>query len=421
MIAKFSVGNYLSFKEPCSMSLEATALKEHKENIFVSISKAGFRIVKSAAIHGANSSGKSNFIKAFNFMKYWILNSFNESNRITEIPVQPFLLRIDTEKQPSFFEVVFYVADIKYRYGFELNKKSIHSEWLMYSEPKKREQHYFIRTGQDITFNNSWKRTLTKQIDPLIPYVKQRVLFISILSQFNIEIGTTIIDWFNKNIYGFDFGSEEFINKAASDLSDQEYFIIIHQLIKEANLGFSTVKQTIDDRNDFKSFALSDATTEFQVQTKHNIYDNSGKIFKEVYFDLRKQESSGSQKFFALAGALIKAIRERQILWIDELDSKFHPILFETIIKFFNSNKYNHKGAQLIFSSHNTHLLKEKLLRRDQIFTMNKNEFGESYLKSIHSDEASVRIDASIEKDYLSGKYGGLPKIDPDGFQLDLF
>ncbi|MGI8582789.1 MAG: AAA family ATPase [Chitinophagaceae bacterium] len=116
---------------------------------------------------------------------------------------------------------------------------------------------------------------------------------------------------------------------------------------------------------------------------------------------------------------MLSAIKNKEIIWADELDSKFHPLLFETIIKFFNSNKFNHRGAQLVFTSHNTHLLREKILRRDQIFTVDKNEYGESSITGIHT--TTVRIDASHEKDYLSGKYGGIQKLDFENSQLDLF
>ena len=120
-----------------------------------------------------------------------------------------------------------------------------------------------------------------------------------------------------------------------------------------------------------------------------------------------------------MAGALLNAIKNKEIIWADELDSKFHPLLFETIIRFFNSNKFNHRGAQLIFTSHSTQLLREKILRRDQVFTVDRNEFGESTIKGIHT--VNVRIDASHEKDYLSGKYGGVQKLDFNNAQLNLF
>ncbi len=428
MIAKFTVGNYLSFKGLCSINLEPVASKDSSENIYTSPIENSIRLLKSVSIYGSNSAGKSNFLKAFSFMKNWAINSFNDANRISEIPITPYLLKKDDDKKNSLFEVIFYTGEIKYRYGFELTKDSISQEWLFYAEPKKREQPYFLRTAQEITSNNSWKRTLNIKIDPIIPYVKPKVLFISVLSQFNIDLGNVVIEWFNRNLIGFDISNNYFINKTASLISSQpEYYIALHQLIKNAKLGFTSVQPTIIGKYkgeemfsaDFFDFAFGEEINDYQILTKHNVYDNKNKIIKSIFFDLKKQESSGSQKFFALAGALLNAVKNNQILWIDEFDSKFHPLLFEAIIKFFNSNKFNYKGSQLIFTTHNTHLLKEKILRRDQVFTIDKSEYGESTINGMHTSK--VRIDASHEKEYFAGKLGGVQKIDLNSTQLDLF
>lgn len=427
MIARISIGNFLSFKDVQSITFEASSLKGTTENIYhYPSADFSYKLLKSISIHGSNSSGKSNFFKAFAFMKYWVLNSFNEANKTIEIPTIPFLLRQGFDKKSSFFEIVFYINEIKYRYGFLLNKESVDEEWLFYSEPKKREQHYFIRKQQDIVYNNSWKRSLKIKLDPIIPYVKPRVLFISVLSQFNIDVGNMTIDWFNKNNLGFDFNNDYYINKTASLLTEKEYYLALHELINKAHLGFKTLEQTIVGKyksqslsKDFIEFIFSDDINEYKISTKHSVVNEKNKIVDNILFDLRKDESVGTQKFFALAGALLTTIKNRQILWVDELDARFHPELFETIVKFFNSNKFNHRGAQLIFTTHNTHLLKGKLLRRDQIYTFDKNEYGESLIKGAHS--ANIRIDASHEKEYFEGKMGGIQKLDFNSAQLNLF
>jgi AAA15 family ATPase/GTPase len=430
MIVQFSLGNFLSYRDIQIVSFEASNLKDSNESVFinsVNSSTESTRLLKSISIYGSNSSGKSNLLKGFNFFKYWVHNSFNEANRTLEIPIKPYLLREGYEQKNSFFEVIFFVNDVKYRYGCKMTKEAIEEEWLFYAEPKKREQYYFLRLGQEIKYNNNWKKSLTVKIEPIIPYVKPRVLFISVLSQFNIEIGNITVDWFHKNMVAFDLSDEYFINKTASLLQDTEYFIAIHHLIHQAQLGFKSIKSTELGKNienkklnkDFLSFALNDELSNYEIQTKHDVYNEKRKITGQVFFDLKSQESAGTQKFFALIGALLTAIKNKHILWIDELDSKFHPLLFQTIIKFFNSNKFNHRGSQMIFTTHSTQLLKEKILRRDQIFTMNKEETGESTIKGVHN--LSSRMDISHEKQYFDGKYGGIQKIDLDNLQLDLF
>lgn len=426
MIAQFSVGNYLSFKNTQTVSFEATSLKDTNQTLYYNPTIPSIKLLKSISIQGSNSSGKSNFLKAFQFMKFWTVNSFNESNKSVFIPIQPYLLNINASEKKSFFEVQFYIEDIKYRYGFTINKDAIDEEWLYYSEPKKREQNYFFRKMNDVVFNNLWKRSTKAKVDPIVAYVKPSVLLISVLAQFNIDLGTLVIDWFNKNTVAFDLSEDYYINKTASLLEDEEYFIAIHHLIDKAKLGFSSLKHEIVGNEipshkfdkSFMDFAFYDVKN-YKIQTQHDVFDDLNKKKGQILFDLRKQESAGTQKFFALAGFILATIKNKEILWVDELDSKFHSLLFETIIKFFNSHKFNHKGSQLIFTTHNTQLLKEKILRRDQIYTMNKTTQGESYISN--AARSNIRMDISYEKQYFDGKFGGIQKINLEDSQLNLF
>ena len=110
------------------------------------------------------------------------------------------------------------------------------------------------------------------------------------------------------------------------------------------------------------------------------------------------------------------SLTQKRILWIDEIDSRLHPILLENIISLFNSKKYNPNGAQVLFTSHNTLPLK-KLLRRDQMVFVEKDSLGVSTLQSLYSKAPKIRSDASFDKDYLLGKYGAIPRIN---IQLNL-
>jgi hypothetical protein len=147
-----------------------------------------------------------------------------------------------------------------------MKKSGIEEEWLFYAEPKKREQHYFYRTGQEISYNTAWKKSSPVKIEPIIEYVKPIVLFISVLSQFNADIGTLVVNWFHKNKVAFDLSDDYFVNKTASLLADPEYHIAIHHLIHQAQLGFKAIKSDAIGKNkskeklsqDFLDFAFSD-------------------------------------------------------------------------------------------------------------------------------------------------------------------
>ena len=138
----------------------------------------------------------------------------------------------------------------------------------------------------------------------------------------------------------------------------------------------------------------------YDVKTVHPTYDNTGKERGSIQFDLRKQESAGTRKFFGLIGLFLEAIANRRILLLDELDSQFHFALYETLVKFFNDPVVNTKGAQLLFTSHNTTILKGGKIRRDQLYSISKDEKGSSVLNRFHEKGSTLRTDASIEKEY---------------------
>jgi len=122
---------------------------------------------------------------------------------------------------------------------------------------------------------------------------------------------------------------------------------------------------------------------------------------------LLKSESSGSIKYFVTAAYLSYAIKQSQLIWIDELDSSLHPLLLQMLIKAYNRPEINANASQLIYTTHNTILMNKKL-RRDQIVFVNKNKYGESFLERMHTKERPIRIDKSVEKEYRDGDLGGV-------------
>jgi hypothetical protein len=153
----------------------------------------------------------------------------------------------------------------------------------------------------------------------------------------------------------------------------------------------------------------------YEVKTIHPIYTKDGIEKGTIQFDLRTQESAGTKKFFALIGLFLEAIVNRRILLFDELDSQFHFGLYETLVKFFNDPKVNPKGAQLLYTSHNTTLLKGNKIRRDQLYSIVKEQTGSSILSRFHDKGSTLRTDASIEKEYedrtLKKKSNRLPDL----------
>ena len=145
------------------------------------------------------------------------------------------------------------------------------------------------------------------------------------------------------------------------------------------------------------------------IQTVHQKFDNKGKYISPELFDLNKHESEGTQKVFEIAGVLVDTLKNAEILIIDEFDARLHPLISRTIVDLFNSNETNPNNAQLIFMTHDTNLLNNKLFRRDQIWFAEKNRYAVTDLYSLA--EYKIRNDASFEKDYIKGRYGAVPYI----------
>jgi AAA15 family ATPase/GTPase len=141
----------------------------------------------------------------------------------------------------------------------------------------------------------------------------------------------------------------------------------------------------------------------------HRSFDEQGNPTSLVSFDIDENESEGTRKLIYLAGPLIDTLKHGKVLFIDEFDARLHPLITHQIISLFNSNNTNPNNAQLIFATHDTNLLSNRLFRRDQIWFAEKDKLGATHFYSLV--EYKVRNDASFEKDYIRGKYGAIPFI----------
>jgi len=424
MLIEFTVGNFLSFYEPKIFSMNSSkSVKEHfDKNTFID-STEKFRLLKVASIYGANASGKSNLIKSLLFTRDFIVNSFNEAlleNNERSFSYEKFLLNPEAESKPSLFEIVFSDNKKRYRYGFELDNNKIISEWLFVVNSTK-ELPLFTRINSEIEFN---QRSF-KEGKGLVKKTRENVLFLSVVAQFDGIISKIIIDWFKKlkTISALnDLGYRNYtINKLRKD---EKFKIWVNEFIKFLDIGeLSTEKyqpellgeNEIPKDEDFKNLVhlmkkiqkRNNRESE-KIITMHKSYDDNNNFIKTVAFDLETQESEGTKKLINMLGPLYDTLQNGLILVVDELDSRFHSLLTIKIIEFFLQK--DNKNAQLIFTSHDTNLLKKEIFRRDQIFFTEKNNKGVTDLYSmVEYKEHHVRKDATFDKNYLIGKYGAIP------------
>jgi AAA15 family ATPase/GTPase len=421
MLIEFSVENYLSFKNNTRFRMDAGTIKEHPGNTFYPIYTRDLKLIKCATIYGANATGKSNLLKAFQFMQQLVLTSSKESLANEDIDTKPFRLTKSRLLYPSSFEVIFVVKEVRYRYGFIVSRNEIHHEWLFMAD-KRKEEELFERHKNTLNVDKRLLNEPKNKIDILRELIRSNSLFISVLAQFNVTLGLTISQWFSNSLVLFDMDNERLINHTGNLLRNPAYRQKIHEIALKSDLGFLGIEAAIREKaaktglsESFITFMFA-ADENVHLKTSHKVFDDQDKHIDTTLFDLIKDESLGTQKYVALLGVILEALLHRKILWIDELDSRFHEHLLKMIIGLFNSRENNPNGAQLICTCHNTSLLK-KNLRRDQMIFTERGETGATSMSSLYLKEPSVRNDASFDKDYSSGKYGAIPKLD----QLNLF
>jgi AAA15 family ATPase/GTPase len=416
MIIEFTVGNFLSFKEKKTLSLKATSITEYKESTFT-IGKN--KLLKSVVLYGANSSGKSNLIKAMSIMKLIVMTSVEKSS-ISKNEVIPFLLNTETENQPSFFEVVFLIGKTRYRYGFELDSEIIHGEWLFELKGKK-EIPLFIREKDGIGITENFEEG-----DGLESKTRDNALFLSVTDQFNGVVSGKIIKWFNNWATISGLRHENYRGVTFSLLEKKSSKAKLLDFFKDLDLGFNEIKLRKEKfkkhllPNDLPSEILEDIVSDLQgktiahIETVHKKFDNKGECIGKVNFDLRERESSGTNKVIDISGPIFNTLIDGGILVIDELDAKLHPLMTAAITNLFNSPEYNLKNAQLIFATHDTNLLSYGHFRRDQIYFLEKDKYEATDLYSLieyKEDNTKIRKDRSFEKDYITGRYGAIPFI----------
>lgn len=424
MIVEFSISNYKSFKAESTLSfIGSNTTKEHENaNTF---KWNDYKFLKSNAIYGANASGKSNLINALSIMKRTVLTSFQNAlaEKNKALNIIPFKLNSDTINEPTSFEVVFIANERQYRYGFEMKDNNISSEWLFHI-PKKIETSLFIRENGKIKIN----KTSFKEGVGLESKTRENVLFLSVCSQFNGEISDLVIKWFKNLNFISGLNDDGYRGYTTHKLKDDKKFNKwINKFIKFLEISKVSVEEELieslnideleipDEKKELKDAlkVLSDLRekqkTESKLKSWHNVFDSNNIIQDSIPFDFNKEESKGTQKLVYILGPIYDSLINGSILFIDELDSRLHTLLTKEVINLFH--KFNKNQAQFAFVLHDTNILKTEVFRRDQLWFVEKDQFGSSKIYSLY-DYGQVRKDAKFEQGYLKGNYGAVPQFD---------
>ena len=407
MLIRFSFKNFKSFKNENCLDMEATSLKEHEYNV---AKTENGEYLKVSAIYGANASGKTNVLQAFDYMKKRILVSDDskKNSPIDEENIYSFMINND----PIALEVEILAKNNKiYKYGFEVLKDKIISEWLF----EKRVNKFYSIFERE---NNNVSMKPNK-ISELVN-IDERTLFLNIYSKIdrNNEDFSNVYDWFVNSTY-LDLGNpnfERFINNRVSlkILSDENYKKELLKFIKTFDSGIEGIKTTPDSIEAVKS---NNGIIDIEV-----IHRGENGELKALPFYL---ESNGTRKMFHLFDFFMDALKNGMVLFVDELDAKLHPLLTRYIINLFHNSDTNKGNGQLIYSTHDTVNLNKETFRRDEIWFAEKDKDGISEIYALsdyilEDDKNSgkkVRNDATYNKDYLTGRYGAIPVLEE--FNID--
>ena len=405
MLIRFSFKNFKSFKDENVLDMEATSLKEHEYNL---VKTDQVNLLKVAAIYGANASGKTNVLQAFDYMKKRILVSDDskKNSPIDEDNVYSYMIN----NEPISLEVEILAKNNKiYKYGFDVLKDSIVSEWL-YIKKINKFYSIFEREKNNVTMKSNNKISGLANID-------ERTLFLNIYSKIDKdnEDFNNVYDWFVNANY-LDLGNprfEDFINTRISlkILSDEKYKKELLRFIKTFDSGIEGIKTTPN--------SLEEVQNNNRVVKVELIHRGENNELKALPLEL---ESNGTRKMFHLFDFFMDALRNGMVLFIDELDAKLHPLLTRYIINLFHNSETNIGNGQLIYSTHDTVNLNKDTFRRDEIWFTEKNKDGVSelyalsdYILDDDGDKKSgqkVRNDATYNKDYLTGRYGAIPVLE---------
>lgn len=417
MLIEFSVSNYRSIRDRQTLSLVANAGKELRESHVMPADAPNTPdLLRSVVLYGANASGKSSLLYALLFVSDFVRNSASRSQPGDPIPYQPFAIAAAAgEASPCQFEVNFVQDGVRYQYGFAVTAQTVVSEWL-YAFPEGRQQTWFQRRLVPETDTTQWEfgTNLRGQKKVWQEATRPNALYLSTAIQLNAEQLKPVFDWFTvtlRSITPYARVNDAFTTRQCE--KDAHWKARVLKFLSASDLGITDIHV---DKHKFDPTSFDNSMPEplrayFAEQMKDSEIaevrlthrSSTGQILTLPL----EEESGGTAKAYALAGPWIDVLTHGYTLIVDELDTSLHPQLLRHLVRLFNHPATNAKGAQLIFSTHDTTLLDTDLFRRDQIWFMEKDAELASHLYPL--TDFSPRKGENLEKGYLQGRYGALP------------
>lgn len=421
MLIEFSAENFRSFRDMQTLHMQAAPFKSKDARLDEqNIIRLGDKLslVRSKVVYGANASGKSNLVKALSAFLYIFRHSLQDDEVLAAL-IEPFLLNTKDFSKPSYFQIRFRLEGRNYRYGFEATRTAVQSEWLYSSGDKGPESYHFRRDKQDIEVNaRNFKEGARLVIgkDEMPPLYRPNALFLPLVAAFNGPLAAKIARYFSESFAVHSGMDDPATRKFVMDaFQDETMRKKMTEVLKQADLGINDLEMMEVGEDGLPNQAareyhqkMTEGGRRFVVMVTHRkAVGETGESDIDIPF-LLSDESYGTQKLFSLSPFLISALENGGVLVLDEFGSSLHVKLIRAIISLFHSPQTNPLHAQLIVATHDTHLLDQRLFRRDQIAFVEKDRTGQSILTDLAAFKG-VRNDASLESDYLQGRYGAIP------------
>ena len=413
MLLQFYFSNYRSFEGEGILDMRASGSNELSSHIRNSLNE---KVLPITAIYGANASGKSSVFEAFQFMALCVLESlsFSDDNK-----KNPYKLKVDSFKfsesreKPSEFEINYIdkkgKKELYYNYGFKIDNSGILEEYLTFNTKtgvKRNEDYTYIfkrERSQKLYLDSS----IEKFRENLEISLKEKTLLVSLGAKLNIDEFIRVRTWF--------------INTEVINFSNSLYGAFLENILP------NNIIESEEVRKNLVSFinSFDDSIIDIEVEKISAIDENDKDNYR--VFTIHKsdkgtstarismnEESSGTKKMFSLYQTLLDVLEKGGVFFADELDIKLHPLLMRNILLTFTDKEKNSNNAQLIFTTHNTIYMDMDLLRRDEIWFVEKDN-GVSNLYSLdditNEKGEKVRKDSNYEKHYLLGNYGAIPNL----------
>ncbi len=417
MVLEFSIQNFRSIKNRQVFSMVAESGRSKPDNVFEATlpNENTVRMLKSAMIYGANASGKSNLIKAFQTLQRMVLNSATHRAGNPILMYNPFVFSETTAVAPTVFELTFVFNSIKYQYEIKFNGIEVVSEVLDYF-PKGQTHNIFKRPVEKSESELLHTARLgTNHGNKNIEVFKNQLLLSKFGSDIPHELLSNLYTYFQSiEIWdGTKMRPNNLVNQMAERFSNPEKAHLLKRLERMIQVADTKIEGIGIEDKPIKFRRLPDGAMkeliEKQVIGRHPVYENGVKVdSRNLSF---QQESVGTNVLFGLGAMMLERLENGGVIIFDEFDNSLHPKLAKFLVQLFSSPVANPKNAQLILATHETTLLDRDLFRTDQIWIVEKNEFGETEFFSAQDFEG-IREDVPFDKWYLAGKFGGLPKIE---------